>query len=109
MKEEQLKYLIQKSTVATSDDFTDMLMQQLETIEEVKPVRIISFQKIMLIAIAGLLCISFVAYKYLAPFLSEFFGKVQISKTPIFAVCLLLCLLGVNYILLLQQSYRRLS
>ncbi|MEM6686646.1 MAG: hypothetical protein AAF617_12765 [Bacteroidota bacterium] len=108
MKEEQLKNLMQKSTVATSDDFTDALMQQLETLEETQPIKLISFRKIVAFSIASLVILSLIAYQYVTPFLSELSGSVQINKTPIFAAFLLLCLLGLNYVLRLQRSYREL-
>ncbi|MEM6719747.1 MAG: hypothetical protein AAF611_10550 [Bacteroidota bacterium] len=109
MKEEQLKNLMQKSTVETSDNFTDALMQQLEMLEETKPIQLISFRKMIAFSVASLVIVSLIAYQYLAPFLSELSGSVKVTKTPIFAVCLLVCLLGLNYMLRLQQSYRKLN
>ena len=108
MKEESLKNLMQKSTVATSDDFTDALMQQLENLEETKPIRLISFKKMMVLCVASLVIVSLIAFTYLAPFLSELSGTVKIARTPIFAAFLIVCLLGLNYILRLQQNYRKL-
>jgi hypothetical protein len=109
MKEEHIKTLMKKSIVETSDDFTDALMQKVENLEEVSPVQILSFRKLFLISLVGLIFVSFVSYKYLAPYLSEVLGSVNSTRTPIYAMCLLVSLLGVNYILKLHQAYRKLS
>jgi hypothetical protein len=108
MKEDQLKNWMQKSKLETSDDFTDALLQKVTTLEEEKPEKVISFRNIFVISLSGLLVLSFVAYTYLAPFLSEFSGSANISKTPIFAVFLGMCLLGISYVWRLHQSYQKL-
>ncbi|WP_298513712.1 hypothetical protein [uncultured Kordia sp.] len=109
MKEEQLKTLMQQSRVETSDDFMDTLMQKVKTLEETPTVQVPSFRKIALISLIGLIFISFISYKYVAPFLSEIFESKTISRIPLYAIFLIVSLLGVNYILRLHQTYRRLS
>jgi glucan phosphoethanolaminetransferase (alkaline phosphatase superfamily) len=108
MKEEQLKKILQKSTLETSDDFTEMLLQKVATLEEEPSTKVISPQKIFLICLCGLLVLSFVAYTYFAPFISELSGSIKITKTPIFAVFLGMCLLGISYVWRLHQAYRKL-
>lgn len=107
MEEGISKKLIQKSTVNTSDDFTDKLMLKLEAkkaterLSDVQGIQMFRFAMIGIIVI-GIICSLLIFFDFL-PKLNIFNIQLSISKMPLLVVTTLFLLLGTNHILKTQQ------
>ena len=107
MKEDIAKNLIQKSTINTSEDFTDRLLLKIETekatqpLSDVKHIQMYRFAIFGIIGI-GVICFSLIFFGFL-PKLNIFNVQFKISKTPLLVVTTLFLLLGTNHILKLQH------
>ena len=95
MKEEELKKIISKSTVATSDDFLNHLMHRIDTEKELKKASFLgSFRSVFIACFILGLMITFVTYKFFLG--SE--GIINVPKGPIFVGITLILLFGINSI-----------
>ncbi|WP_370000198.1 hypothetical protein [Winogradskyella sp.] len=107
MKEDIAKKWIQKSTINTSEDFTDKLMFKLETEKaaerhsDVRHIQMFRFAIIGIIGI-GIICSLLIFFDFL-PKLNMFNIQLNISKMPLLVVTTLFLLLGTNHILKTQQ------
>jgi hypothetical protein len=107
MDEDIANKLIQKSTIKTSEDFTDKLMLKLETekvTERLSDVRNIQLYRYAILGIigVGIICFLLIFFDFL-PKLNLFNVQLEISKTPLLVVTSLFLLLGTNHILKTQQ------
>lgn len=107
MKEDIAKKLIQKSTIKTSEDFTDKLLLKLEaekTTEHLSDFRHIQMFRFAMIGIIGIgiICSLLIFFDFL-PKLNIFNIQLNISKMPLLVVTTLFLLLGTNHILKTQQ------
>jgi|GEM_PF-6572827 len=107
MEEDIAKKLIQKSTVNTSEDFTDKLMLKLEAEKATEPlseVRHIQMFRSAMIGIIGMgiICILLIFFDFL-PTLNIFNVPLKISKMPLLVATTLFLLLGTNHVLKTQQ------
>ncbi|MGG5487873.1 hypothetical protein [Gaetbulibacter sp. PBL-D1] len=107
MKEDIAKKLIQKSTINTSEDFTEKLMLKLEAekaterLPDVQYIQMFRFAMIGTIGI-GIICFLLIFFDFL-PKLNMFNVQLKISKMPLLVVTTLFLLLGTNHILKTQQ------
>ena len=103
MTEEELKQLMQKSIIKTSDDFTDNLMQKIDTqaqAEKEKVVVLPSFNKRLLILSIIMIISSRIAYLILK---KSAIIDISVSKTPLFLGFVLAFLFALNYLLKMKQ------
>ncbi|MGS2760637.1 hypothetical protein [Sinomicrobium sp. M5D2P9] len=107
MKERIARELVRKSSVNTSEDFTDKLLLKIEA-EKASPSLtnwpgIPSFRYAVL-TIAGTGIVSLILlYSGLLPKFTLLDFELQINKTPFLVVLLLLLLTGINHLLKLQH------
>ena len=95
MKEEELKKIISKSTVATSDDFVNHLMHRIDTEKELKKASFLgSFRSVFIACFILGLMTTFVSYKFFLG--SE--GIINVPNGPIFIGVTLILLFGINSI-----------
>jgi len=108
MKEEQLKKIIKKSTVETSDDFINNLMESIEISQKASKPSFWSSFKPTLIFSALLLCIiSYAAYSLTSSddMGLEYFSKLP--KTPIFLLLTLALLFAMNSVITLNEQKKK--
>lgn len=111
MKEEHFKNLIQKSTLHTSEDFTDKLLLKIETQEVSQPFAgvIHSLLYPMLVVVGcGIVFIGVVLSGYLPEF-TLLGNPVMVNKTPALVILLSMVFLAANHLLRLQFSEKNLS
>lgn len=105
MTEEELKKIIGKSKIETSDDFVDKLMHTIEVHQEAKKISFWwSFRPVLIACTILALTVAFILFKFLSSdsdFLSSFAG---IPKTPIFIIVALIFLYYINTIIKLNES-----
>ena len=108
MKDEQLKKILKKSTLETSDDFINNLMESIETSQEVPKSSFWSSFRITLIFSALLLCI--ISYTAFILTHSDFIGLEYFSKlpkTPFFLLLVLGALVAINYVITLNEQKKK--
>lgn len=109
MKEEELKNLVQKSVLKTSNTFTDQLMSKIEE-KEVAEKRAVWSPQLVLPGISlALLSLSFFLYKILGDSIAFPLLDFSINKTAFFVPAFFLFLLIVNHTLKLTRDLRNLK
>jgi hypothetical protein len=107
MKEDITKNLIQKSTISTSEDFTDTLLLKIETEKAIEPLSDIKHIEMFRYAILGILVggtVFFISmYLNFFPKLDIFNIQLRISKIPFLIITTLLLLLGTNHLLRMHE------
>ncbi len=105
MNEASIKKMVGKSLIETKEDFTDQLMDRIETAERnVETPTLWSFNLVCAICIIGMVITSFLVYRFAEPLLQEN-GSFLISKTPVLVFNLLVYLFGINYLLSVKQNF----
>ncbi|WP_271767781.1 hypothetical protein [Aquimarina algiphila] len=109
MNDKLTQDLVKKSMIHTSDDFTDLLMNKIEE-KNKQEIKVVFPVKKLLFGIAtSLIIISFGAFKLLASSYHLFSLDIRISKMPVLITIVLLFLLGMYYILRMNEVYRGLK
>lgn len=110
MNEEQTKILLKKSALETTENFTDNLMEQIET-KSIAQVRHISpsISRVFLTIAAIVLLLSFLIFYTNFTFLSELEIIKNTHRTKLFIVLLFAVLLGVNHVLKIEHNSKLLS
>ena len=104
MKEDSLKKLIQKSTLETSDDFINNLMDTIEVSKQPQKVNFWNSYKFTLICTSILIIfITGVLFKLLRQESALTIFK-EIPTTPIFAIVTLVLLYTINSIIKLKEK-----
>lgn len=106
MKEEELKKIMQKSTLETSDDFINQLMHIIDAKEERKVSHWNSFRSVLIASSVLLVVITFIFYKLLqvqSSFLEIF---SSIPKIPLFVMVTLSLLYFINSSIRLYERFR---
>ncbi|MAO38114.1 MAG: hypothetical protein CMP12_19825 [Zunongwangia sp.] len=107
MNEDQAKVILKKSTLKTTDNFTDSVMEQIEANTRVQfkfpPIKNIFF-KIVAVVLPLFFLLFFKTFTFLPRL--EIFGDVY--RTKLFALLLFSVLLGINYLLKLHYSSKQL-
>ena len=98
MKEEELKKLIQATSLQTSEGFTDRLMEQIEAVEAKKELELGKLFSRSLWLIVGLSLV-----------LSLCFGLYFLQLKPLFILAMGGLMLALNRMLYLKQAYEKLS
>lgn len=107
MEEDIAKKLIQKSTINTSEDFTDKLLLKLETekaTERLSDLRHIQMFRFAILGIIGVgtICFLLIFFDF-SPKPNLFNIQLNISKMPLLVVTTLFLLLGTNHMLKMQH------
>lgn len=105
MKEEKTRDLLQKSSIETSDNFTNKLIQRLEAKKVAKKTFTWNFTPTFSVLVLAVLASSFTFYKFLKSGVHLFDTGIEIGRTPIFSVGAILFFLALNYILKLNETY----
>ena len=95
MKEEELKKLIQASSLQTSEAFTDRLMEQIEAKKELELGPILSRSLWLIVGLTLVLSLCFALY----------FLEIK----PLFILAMGGMMLALNRMLYLKQAYEKLS
>jgi hypothetical protein len=104
MKEESLKKIMQKSSIETSDDFMNTLMNRIEVSKEEQKVTIWnSFRHTLVAALVLLIPATGILFKLLRQESSFLSTLKDIPATPIFVITTLLLLFGINSMIRLQN------
>lgn len=105
MNEDQIKILLKKSALKTTENFTDNLMEQIEAkpAVQVQPV-FPSIKGVFLITGLLVMLLSFLLFYTNFTFLSEIEIIGNFHRTKLFAVLLFLVLFGVNHLLKIQHT-----
>lgn len=108
MKEEQLKKIIKKSTIETSDDFINDLMVSIKKSQEVEEKYFWwSFKPVLIACAILVLTLTFFLFKLLSADTSFLNPIVSVHKTPIFIVITLIFLYYINSIIKLNKMRTR--
>ncbi len=104
MKEEELKKIMSKSTIETSDDFVNTLMNTIEVDQEIKSTSFLwSFKPILITCSVLILTITFILFKFLNHSNILLNVLTKIPKIPVFVVVTLLLLFYINSIIKLNE------
>ncbi len=98
MKEEELKKIIQKSTLETSDEFINKLMHTIDVKEEKRKMSLWnSFRPVLITSSVLMVMITFIFYKLLQ--VESRFLEVlsSVPKTPLFVLVTLFLLYVINW------------
>lgn len=105
MKEEELKKIIRKSKIETSDDFINQLMNTIEIDKEVSKASYWwSFRSIIIGCTILVLAITFILFKFLNSDNILLNNFTDIPKTPIFIMVILIILFYINTIIKLNEN-----
>lgn len=97
MKEEELKKIMQKSTLKTSDDFINKLMHTIDVKEEKRKMSLWnSFRPVLITSSILLIVITFIFYKLLQVESRFLEALSSIPKTPLFVMVTLFFLYVIN-------------
>ncbi len=112
MNEETAKKLIKKSTIPTSEDFTDKLFlkveeEQAKKIESTWGVQSLRYPMLALLVGGGVYFM--VLFTGFLPKLEVFEYKFQLNKIPFLVILLFALLLGANHVLRLQTILNNLN
>ncbi|WP_445908675.1 hypothetical protein [Yeosuana sp.] len=109
MNEDQVKILIKKSALKTTENFTDSLMEQIEakSAPQVQPV-FPAIKGVFLIIGLLVMLLSFLLFYTNFSFLSEIEIIGNAHRTKLFAVLLFSVLFGVNHLLKIQHTSKNL-
>lgn len=109
MKEDQIKKIIQKSTVETSDDFINTLMQLIEAEEKVKPTSVWwSFRTILILCSLLTMIITLGVFRF-STMGMEILNIGGIPKTPVFIVVTVLLLCLINHLIRVSENQNSVS
>ncbi|MBG6129562.1 hypothetical protein IWQ47_001135 [Aquimarina sp. EL_43] len=104
MKEEELKKIMSKSTIETSDDFINTLMNTIEVDQKNKETSFWwSFKPILITCSILILTITFILFKFLNYSNISLSVLTKIPKTPVFVVVTLVLLFYINSIIRLNE------
>lgn len=107
MKEEIAKKLVQKSTVKTSEDFTNNLMLKIEAEASsklhLKSVRSQYLKTILMVATISITTFFTLLFFDFSPIIKLMNFEFTIDRNPFYIFLLLFLLIGVNQILKLQH------
>ncbi|WP_109301059.1 hypothetical protein [Aquimarina sp. AU474] len=108
MKDDQLKKIIQKSTIETSDDFLNNLMHTIENQKNVKKSSLWwSFKSVLIACTLLVTGITFLTFIYLGNTTGSI--SFEIPKTPIFIIITTLLLLAVNHVIRVNENYGKIA
>lgn len=107
MNDEIIKKLIQKSTITTSEEFTDKLLLKIErekVAQSVTDVQQLQWYRFAIWGIigVGVICSLFILFGFI-PKLNMLNLQLTIGKTPLLVLTTLLFLLAANHVLKIQQ------
>lgn len=104
MKEDELKKIIKKSELKTSDDFINTLMHSIETSREAKKESIWwSFKPVMIVCTILLLLITMALFKLLSNENSFINSLMDVPKIPIFTLVTIFLLVYINSLIRLNE------
>ena len=104
MKEESLKKIMQKSSVETSDDFMNTLMNRIEVSKEKRKIKIWnSFRYTLVATLVLLIPATGILFKLLRQESSFLSALKEIPTTPIFVIITLFLLYSINSMIRLQN------
>ncbi len=110
MKEESLKKIMQKSSVETSDDFMNTLMNRIDTSKEKKKIAIWnSFRYTLIATLILLIPATGILFKLLRQESSFLSTLKDIPTTPVFVVITLFLLYGINSMIRLQNHSKMMT
>ncbi len=110
MKQDQMKQLIQKSTVRTSEDFTDTLLSKIEAQESIESTPLpFPFKKIVIGFSIALALIPFLIYTTNHSIQGILSIDIKIPSMALSIMVTIAFLLGLNYILRLNETYKKLE
>lgn len=110
MNHEELKKIIGKSTIETSDDFINTLMSNIEVNQEVKKTSYWwSYRSVIIACTILIVIITHILYTLLRADSSLLKFLADIPKTPIFIFVILLSLYGINNIIKLNEDQTRIK
>lgn len=109
MNEKEAKKWVKKSIVTTSDDFTDKLMERLESKPVVVKTFVWPFKTIFCLILTVMLSVSYLIYKNFDSSYNLFSADIDISGTHIFLGTTILFLLALNHVLKLNETYKSLK
>ncbi len=104
MKEEQLKKIIEKSTIETSDDFINNLMSSVEMNQERKKSLKRLFKTVLIVISILSIAISFILFQYTGDKNSPINVLTHIPKTPLFVVFMIAILGYINAFIRLNEQ-----
>ncbi|WP_422106875.1 hypothetical protein [Winogradskyella sp.] len=105
MKEEQLKKIIQKSTVETSDQFINNLMSSIDHNQERKKTLKSLFKRALIAISIVSIAMSYVLYQYLDS--ENSLGILpNIPKTPLFVIFMVVILFYINTFIRTNEQNR---
>ena len=108
MKEEQIKKIIKKSTIETSDDFVDGLMAAIAKDKEAKNTYVLSFSKPVLITcIVLVVCLTFLLFKVLGLDFGVLSALTGSKRTPVFVAVIFILLYSLNTLIKLNKNVVR--
>ncbi|MDH7444379.1 hypothetical protein [Aquimarina sp. 2201CG14-23] len=105
MKEEELKKIMGKSAIETSDDFINKLMDTIEKDQKVEKISFWwSFKPVLIVCSSLVLTITFFLYKFLSTDSSFLNLLGEVNKTPIFVMITLVFLYFINQVIKLNEN-----
>ncbi len=109
MKEDEIKKLIQRSKLETSNGFTERLIHKLETQPKQQQVSLPSFRKMMVPIISIVVFMSYLVYRFSDSIFSLFNTELNLSNKPIFMISSIFFLFLINYMIRLNETYKKLN
>lgn len=110
MKDEQVRELVKKSTLSTSENFTDKLLLQIELEKSKSSLRISRVQSLghLVLIVCGCGIVFFTTlFSIRLPNFAPVVHHVLVNKTSILLVLLLMLLMGINHVLRMQSFINR--
>lgn len=106
MKEEEIKKIVQNSTLETSDGFVDDLMNKVEAREAATASLIWSIKTVILAIGIIALILAFLFFK--SSHISNYISNIgfSIPKLPLLWMTSLIFLSSINYLLRLNEGYK---
>ena len=107
MKEEQIRKILSKSKVETSDDFVDKVMLKVDEERQLKlESKRVSFRPVLISSALLILVVTFVLYQLLIS--SGFPGAIlSTHQMPIFLLITFALLYYLNYAIRLNNKFRK--
>ncbi|MEO1031150.1 MAG: hypothetical protein AAFX55_07080 [Bacteroidota bacterium] len=105
MKEEQLKKIIQKSTIETSDQFINNLMSSIDLNQERKKTLKGLFKRALIAISIVSIAMSYVLYQYLGDE-NSLSILPNIPKTPLFVIFMVVILFYINTFIRTNEQNR---
>ena len=103
MNDDQLKNIIQKSSITTTDSFTKNLLNKIEIEQRGKALAPIPFRNVLYPVL--LISVLLVAVAYVFPIGSLFgFFKIMVSHKIVLGLIVFMSLVAINHILRLKRN-----